>query len=107
MVHYLDAITIFESMKVLNNLKLAASYSNLGGIIQLEGDVAKAKTYYEKALSIFESALPATDKNIQDLRLQLRLIDIGMTMPELLEKMEVGEDLPAEIIEVLNQSFMN
>lgn len=104
--HYQDAIKIFESMKTSDNLKLAASYTNLGGLFQVEGDATKAKNYYEKALRIFESALPATDKNLQDLRLQLRLIDAGMTMPELLEKMEAGEELPVEIIEILNQTFV-
>lgn len=107
MAHYQDAITIFEYNKTPDNLKLAASYTNLGGIYHMNGDVPKAKNYYEKALSIFESALPITDKNIQDLKLQLRLIDVGMSMPELLEKMESGEELSAEIIEILNQSFIN
>jgi tetratricopeptide (TPR) repeat protein len=103
--HYLNAVKIFESYNTPGNLKLAASYMNLGGIYHLEGAGEKAKDYYLKALSIFETIMPESDKNIRDLKLQLQLIEVGMTMPELLEKMEAGADLPSELIEVLNQSF--
>ncbi len=103
--HYLDAIKIFESNNTPGNIKLAASYMNLGGIYHLERAGDKAKDYYRKALSIFETSLPESDKNIRDLKLQLRLIEVGMTMPELLEKMETGADLPSELIEVLDQNF--
>lgn len=107
MAHYQDAIAIFESMNKPDNLKLAASYTNLGGIYHVEGNFAEGKNYYKKALAIFESVLPATDKNIKDINLQLRLIDVGMSMPELLDKMEAEEELPDEIIEILDQSFTN
>ena len=103
--HYCEAIKIFEFVNQTSNLKLAASYANLGGIHHQEGDTDKAKDYYLKGLSIFESALPVSDRSILDLRLQLRLIEVGMTMSELLDKMEAGEELSPELLEILSQRF--
>lgn len=105
--HYCEAIKIFESENQAKNLKLAASYANLGGIHHQEGDVENAKHYYLKSLSILESALPASDRSILDLSLQLQLIEVGMNMSELLDKMEAGEELTPELLEILSQRFEN
>jgi len=103
--HYKEAVRIYESENKAGNLKLAASYTNLGGVLHVEGKVDQARNYYQKAFVIFEAGLPADDKNIRDLRLQLQLVDHGMTMADLLEKLEAGEQLPEEIIQILEESF--
>ncbi|PKO06764.1 MAG: hypothetical protein CVU41_05365 [Chloroflexi bacterium HGW-Chloroflexi-3] len=105
MEHYKEAIRIFESKNDESNLKLAASYTNLGGVLHVEGKVDLARSYYQKALTIFQAGLPADDKNIRDLRLQLQLIDHSMTMTDLLDKLEAGEELPEEILKILEESF--
>lgn len=102
--HYKEAVRIFESENN-GNLKLAASYTNLGGVLHVQGEVDQARNYYQKALVIFEAGLPADDKNMRDLRLQLQLIDNGMTMADLLEKLEAGVKLPEEIMKILEESF--
>ena len=103
--HYKEAIRIFESENKEGNLKLAASYTNLGGVLHVQGEADQAKIYYQKALAIFEAGLPESDKNIRDLRLQLQLIDHGMTMADLLDKLEAGDGLPEEILKILDESF--
>ncbi|MBW6473021.1 MAG: tetratricopeptide repeat protein [Anaerolineaceae bacterium] len=102
--HYKEAVRIYEAENK-GNLKLAASYTNLGGILHVQGEVDLARSYYQKALVIFEAGLPADDKNIRDLQLQLHLLDYGMTMADLLEKLEAGEQLPEEIMKILEESF--
>jgi tetratricopeptide (TPR) repeat protein len=102
--HYREAVRIYESENN-GNLKLAASYTNLGGILHVQGEVDQARSYYQKALVIFEAGLPADDKNIRDLRLQLQLIEQGMTMADLLDKLEAREQLPEEILKILEESL--
>lgn len=103
--HYQQAVRIYESEKVEGNLKLAASYTNLGGVLHVGGDMNKAKDFYTKAYAIFEPILPKDDRHIKDLRLQLKLTDLGITMPELVEKMEAGEKLSEELMEILSENF--
>ena len=103
--HYRQALRIWESDGSQDNLQLAASYTNLGGVLHLSGDLVGAKSNYLSGLEIFEACLPPDDKNIRDLRLQLELLEHGMTMPELLEKMEAGENLPAELLKILDKMF--
>ena len=103
--HYQQAISIYESEYVENNLKLAASYTNLGGVFHVSGEISKAKNYYRKALAIFETENSEDEKHIKDLRLQLKLAEMGMTMPQLLEKMESGEKLSEGLMEILNENF--
>lgn len=102
--HYREAVRIYEAENK-ENLKLAASYTNLGGILHVQGEVDQARNYYQKALVIFEAGLPAEDKNIRDLRLQLQLIEHGMTMADLLDQLEVGAELPEAILKILEESF--
>lgn len=103
--HYQEAVRIFETLNMDDHLKLAASYTNLGGILHINGEMDKARWYYEKALSTFEANLPADDNHVKDLKLQLKLTELGMTMPELLEKMESGEALSTELMTILDQRF--
>jgi len=103
--HYQAAIRIYESENKEGNLKLAASYTNLGGVLHVEGDSDQARSYYQKALEIFKTGLPAGDKNIRDLQLQLQLIDHGMTMSDLLYKLEAGEEFPEELLKILDKNF--
>jgi tetratricopeptide (TPR) repeat protein len=102
--HYREAVRIYESENN-GNLKLAASYTNLGGVLHVQGEVDQARSYYQKALVIFEAGLPADDKTIRDLRLQLQLIEHGMTMADLLDQLEAGEQLPEEILKILEESI--
>jgi len=103
--HYQQAVKIYESENVENNLKLAASYTNLGGVFHVSGELSKAKNYYRKALEIFETGTSEDEKHVKDLRLQLKLAEMGISMPQLLEKMESGEKLSEELMEILNENF--
>lgn len=51
--------------------------------------------------------MPADDKSIRDLRLQLQLIEHGMTMADLLDQLESGNELSEEIMKILEESFDN
>ncbi len=102
--HYNEAVRIFEAENNAN-LKLAASYTNLGGVLHVQGEFEQARNYYQKALVIFEAGLPVDDKNIRDLRLQLKLIDHEMTMADLLDQLESGKELPEELMKILDDSF--
>lgn len=102
--HYNEAVRIYEAENK-GNLKLAASYTNLGGVLHVQGGIDQARSYYQKALVIFEAGLPADDKNIRDLRLQLQLIEHGMTMADLLDQLEAGAELPEAILKILDESF--
>jgi tetratricopeptide (TPR) repeat protein len=103
--NYRQAIKIWENDKKPENIQLAASYTNLGGILHVKGDYSDANVYYLKGLEIFEVCLPANDKTIRDLRLQIKLLDHKISMPELLEKMESGENLSPELISLLDEIF--
>jgi tetratricopeptide (TPR) repeat protein len=103
--NYLKAIKIWENDKKQENIQLAASYTNLGGILHVKGAFSDAKENYLKGLEIFEACLPANDKNIRDLQLQIKLLDHKISMPELLEKMESGEELSQELILLLDEIF--
>jgi tetratricopeptide (TPR) repeat protein len=103
--NYRQAIKIWENDKKPENIQLAASYTNLGGILHVKGDYSDANVYYLKGLEIFEACLPANDKTIRDLRLQIKLLDHKISMPELLEKMESGENLSPELISLLDEIF--
>jgi tetratricopeptide (TPR) repeat protein len=104
-MHYHQAIKIWEADKKMDNLQLAASYTNLGGILHVSKDFDGAKVNYLNGLEIFEACLPANDKNIRDLRLQIKLLDLKISMPELLEKMEAGENLTPDLIGLLGEIF--
>lgn len=103
--HYQKAVQIYEAEEAGESLKLAASYTNLGGLCHLDGEMDQARDYYQKALKIFELHSSEYNKQIKDLHLQLKLADLGMTLPELFVKMEAGEKLSDELTEILNQNF--
>ena len=104
-MNYRQAIKIWEVDKKPDNLKLAASYTNLGGILHVSKEFDRAKTNYLNGLEIFEACLPANDKNIRDIQLQIKLLDQKISMPELLEKMEAGELLSPDLIASLDEIF--
>jgi tetratricopeptide (TPR) repeat protein len=103
--HYQKAVNIYESENIENNMKLAASYTNLGGLHHFSGEFDNAINYYKKAVEIFETEMTVEEKYLKDLHLQLKLAEMGMTMPQLLEKMESGEKLSEELMNILNENF--
>lgn len=102
---YFKAIEILELETNEQDPKLAASYANLGGLFHVERDMKKAKELYEKAMDTFSMSPYDKDQSIKDLKLQLKLIDFDLTMPELLMKLEAGEPLPDELVKILEESF--
>lgn len=103
--HYQEAIRIFELQGDKFSAKLAASYTNLGGIYHFNKDFEKAMDLYQKAIQLFTAVFSEDDKNVRELKLQMGLIEVGMTMPDLLEKLEKGEQLPAKVQALLDASF--
>ena len=59
MNYFLSALGIAK-----NDLDKADSYNNMGGIYQVQGDISKAKEYYEKALNIRLSVYGENDSGV-------------------------------------------
>lgn len=103
--HYEQAASIWDAVLGPDNLQSAIACTSLAGILHVTGDHSGAKAHYERSLQIFEAALPPDNQQIRDVQLQLELLKQGLTYPELLQKMEGGEDLPDELLALMDKFF--
>jgi tetratricopeptide (TPR) repeat protein len=104
-MHYEQAVSVWEAALGPDSLETAAAITSLAGMLHVTGDLSGAKAHYEQALRVFEAALPPENENIRDVQLQLELLKQGLTYPQLLQKMEAGEDLPDDLLDLLDDLF--
>ncbi|HSM24305.1 MAG TPA: tetratricopeptide repeat protein [Anaerolineaceae bacterium] len=103
--HYQQAVNIWEEVGMGDQLKTAASYTNLGGVLHVNKDWDAAKENYEKAIAIFRKFYSKDEKNIQGLQFQIQLLTYKTSLPELMEKIESGEKISPELVEILDKMY--